>query len=128
MVFLSVIGAPFDPIIYALILFCVYWTIFGGNGIAWWSSRKFKNSLYADKTFEWDFSEQKISFHCENITSSQSVWKVTSSIVATSDGLLLYESNRPYWLPYDGFETPDGIEKVKEFARANDLKVIEAKR
>lgn len=130
LIFFQIASGLFEFFIVGLTLFCIYWTFFPGRGISWLLLLGFTQSHIANKTFSWELSEQLVTQQCENISSSQLSWEFFSKIVVASEGLMLYTfpKSKFFWLPYDGFETPQCIEKVKEFARSNDVKIIEAKR
>ncbi len=128
MISLIIAGSPFSFPAWVFLLFCAFWTILSDKVILFLALRKFEKYPFANQTIQQEFSQQQIDIQWGDVGSFQFSWKLIRRIIVARDGLIMTQQKTSLWLPYDAFETPQCIEKVKEFARSNDVKIIEAKR
>jgi hypothetical protein len=107
------------------IVFAVYWIFLRQKVTRWWVSRGFSERPDANFFIEWEISEEKINTRCEGLASSELHWKLFVRIVEASDGFLFYlHKNRFQWLPFSAFEQTEGIEKIRQFAKANGVQYV----
>ena len=111
---------------FVLMAFAVYWLFLRRRVNEWWLTRGFDKTPAANAAVQWGFSEQQLAQECAGLVSFQAEWKVLSKVMEASDGFLLYTypKNMFYWLPFVGFESPEGIEKFKSIIQSKQIKYV----
>lgn len=112
-----------------LIGFAIYWLFLHRTVMTWWVSRWFNKRPEANVLVTWEISKEKIKIRCEDLASSELQWKLFTQVVETNDGFLFYlRMDLFYWLPFSAFEQPEGIEKIKQWAREKGVPCVLAVR
>jgi YcxB-like protein len=109
-----------------LITFAVYWLFLSRRVNEWFLTRGFDKTPAANAVVLWQFSEQQLAQECAGVVSFQAEWKLLSKVMEVSDGFLLYTypKNMFYWLPFAGFEKPEGIEAFKSIVQSKQIKYV----
>lgn len=103
----------------------VIWWLFRHRTTRWWAGRGFDKRPDSNVLVDWEISEENIKSQCEGLASSEVQWKIFIKVVETNDGFLLYtQKNLFHWLPFSAFAQPEGVEKVRQFAKANGVKYL----
>jgi len=104
----------------------IYWFFLRRQVNDWWLSRGFDKTPAANELIQWEFSEEQVSQECAGLVSFKADWKVFSKIMEASDGFLLYTypKNMFYWLPFAGFQAPEGIEKFKSIVHRKQIPYV----
>jgi len=91
----------------------------------WYWARSFSKRPDANTQIEWQFSKEEIHAQTD-LGKGTFLWKGFVKVVETSDGFLFYPlKNIFHCFHFQPFESPDCIEKVKDFVRQNHIPLLE---
>lgn len=106
-----------------LAAFCFY-CLFIDRINAWNSSRGFRKRPDANMEIEWQFANGEIRTQSE-FGEAIFLWKSFIKVIDTGDGFLFYSlKNLFQWLPFSAFESPQGVERVRELVRVSGIPLL----
>lgn len=105
-----------------LMAFTFYWFVLCRVITQWWLGRNFDKRPDANLLIEQEICEDKIRTRCGDLAFGESQWAIFIKIVETNEGFLQYSHKQIfYWLLFSAFGEVEGIEKYREFAKANQI-------